>query len=438
MIRLHLQGKGYQNNKGLVYDPSHPTRVDIKVGFRTIEDFQAFTFGQSFQDLKNLGSGDVYSLINSHEQSYCASGSIEMCMTSSELKTDKKMDVFIQEIASILNQEFLYDVKVEKNSLFSYAVGPLNLPVEAVTMVFDHRIIRGEPGYWVRMELKCRTHIVDAVKKWLHQNFDSIPMKSVVKVVEEISQQPPHLVFSEQVIGDADERAFPEFYPWITQDLDLYFHEFMESSANILVMIGPPGTGKSTFIRTVLANSKTDATMVYRQQAMLHPSFMSLYKNSVESSAMKNNPSLPMYQPMVFGRGTVVETHTSSDQTPVLVLEDAEYLMTPRSEGNPAMSEILNTSNGVIKSKMKFIFTTNLDSIDKIDPALLRPGRCFDVLPFRKLTPAEAHKLLVVMKMDPSSIPDRDLTLAELLGNKSSPSSKTEMIVQPRFKTSLH
>jgi len=38
----------------------------------------------------------------------------------------------------------------------------------------------------------------------------------------------------------------------------------------------------------------------------------------------------------------------------------------------------------------KMIFTTNINQVTKIDPALLRPGRCFGAVEFRELTSAEA------------------------------------------------
>lgn len=39
------------------------------------------------------------------------------------------------------------------------------------------------------------------------------------------------------------------------------------------------------------------------------------------------------------------------------------------------------------------IFSTNLPSIRDVDPALIRPGRCFDILSFEPLTKEQAEKL---------------------------------------------
>jgi ATP-dependent 26S proteasome regulatory subunit len=41
----------------------------------------------------------------------------------------------------------------------------------------------------------------------------------------------------------------------------------------------------------------------------------------------------------------------------------------------------------------KLIFSTNLPSIRDVDPALVRPGRCFDILNFAPLNGEQATKL---------------------------------------------
>jgi hypothetical protein len=39
------------------------------------------------------------------------------------------------------------------------------------------------------------------------------------------------------------------------------------------------------------------------------------------------------------------------------------------------------------------VFSTNLPSIRDIDPALIRPGRCFDIVEFKPLSLFDANKL---------------------------------------------
>jgi hypothetical protein len=42
----------------------------------------------------------------------------------------------------------------------------------------------------------------------------------------------------------------------------------------------------------------------------------------------------------------------------------------------------------------KILFTTNLPNVHDIDPALMRPGRCFATLRTRPLTPTEGSRLI--------------------------------------------
>jgi ATP-dependent 26S proteasome regulatory subunit len=47
------------------------------------------------------------------------------------------------------------------------------------------------------------------------------------------------------------------------------------------------------------------------------------------------------------------------------------------------MHRFLNVGDGLVTTKgKKLIFSTNLPSIRDVDSALVRPGRCFDILNF--------------------------------------------------------
>lgn len=65
-----------------------------------------------------------------------------------------------------------------------------------------------------------------------------------------------------------------------------------------------------------------------------------------------------------------------------------------RSDGNTMMHRFLNVGDGLVTTKgKKMIFSTNLPSIRDIDSALVRPGRCFDILSFDQLSQEEAEIL---------------------------------------------
>lgn len=103
----------------------------------------------------------------------------------------------------------------------------------------------------------------------------------------------------------------------------------------------------------------------------------------------------------------------------VLVLEDIDNHLRPRSDGNNAMYGLLSSSNGLLVSTInskKIVLSTNLPGIDKIDEALVRPGRCFNIIQTRKLTWAESRTFLDASGNGDKALPeDKDeFALSEL------------------------
>jgi hypothetical protein len=153
-----------------------------------------------------------------------------------------------------------------------------------------------------------------------------------------------------------------EMYPFLGEEaLTSYYDRFLASQANILLLIGPPGTGKTTFIRGLLAHSNSSAIVTY-DAAILEKDY--LFARFIE------------------------------DETGVMVLEDSDNFLKARSDGNTMMHRFLNVGDGLVTTKgKKLIFSTNLPSIRDVDPALVRPGRCFDILNFAPLNGEQATKL---------------------------------------------
>jgi len=88
------------------------------------------------------------------------------------------------------------------------------------------------------------------------------------------------------------------------------------------------------------------------------------------------------------------------------------------------MHRFLNVGDGLVTTKgKKMIFSTNLPSIRDIDPALVRPGRCFDIVTFGELNKQEAkalaEKLGVTLTED-----KKTYSLAEIF-NQQSEQAKT-------------
>jgi hypothetical protein len=157
-----------------------------------------------------------------------------------------------------------------------------------------------------------------------------------------------------------DDKMSDSLYPYITQGVDAYIDEFMASKSSIIILLGPPGTGKTGFIRHLLSRMDKKAYVTYNNQ--------------------------------VFEGDDAFADFVSSSSSGAFVIEDADLLLMSRESGNDLMSKFLNIGDGVIKMNgKKLIFSTNLPSTKDIDDAILRAGRCFGVLEFRALTLTEAN-----------------------------------------------
>jgi len=184
-----------------------------------------------------------------------------------------------------------------------------------------------------------------------------------------------------------DRLPIKEMYPFMNEPLEDYYTRFMESTANILLLIGPPGTGKTTFIRGLLAQGDLSAMVTYDDELMKKDS---LFARFIEGDAS------------------------------VMVIEDSDTFLRARTDGNTMMHRFLNVGDGLVTTKgKKLIFSTNLPSTKDIDPALIRPGRCFDVLNFSMLTADQAKALA---KKIGTKLPSKDqdeYSIAEIYNQRA-------------------
>lgn len=98
------------------------------------------------------------------------------------------------------------------------------------------------------------------------------------------------------------------------------------------------------------------------------------------------------YDPEILNKDSIFADFIDDDECNIMVLEDADTLLMARKEGNSLMQRFLNVGDGLVTSSgKKLIFSTNLESTTDIDPALLRPGRLFDIVQFELLTKEQAQ-----------------------------------------------
>lgn len=191
---------------------------------------------------------------------------------------------------------------------------------------------------------------------------------------------------------DPNKLGRNSFYPFLGEGvegeevtLESYIHDYLTDSAPVLILIGAPGTGKSTFTRTLAHTSKLKTVICTDEGA-------------VESGA--------------------VLSYVSKNNAGLLILEDVDNLLKSREAGNSFMSALLNESEGVCENEIKIVITTNLTNIDKVDSALIRQGRTFDIVDFRNLTREEAKVVADEEGLDISELDGNSIPLADIYGLK--------------------
>lgn len=231
-------------------------------------------------------------------------------------------------------------------------------------------------------------HYVDLAMEVFKRDYPKRSIKVHVAHIErnEINSKPVTIE-----VPSVDDIAPKANYPYLKHDAVELSQAFFDSPSNVMVLIGPPGTGKSTFMRAMLFQGSETNREIYvvNSDHVIDAQDFDAWINQLPSAAM-------------------------------IVIEDADRLVSKRTDGNKSMAMLLNYADGVIPSKRKFIISTNLSSTSKIDEALIRPGRCFDVLGFRKLHHAEANEIYLARNPNAEPIPDTgDLSLSEVLNYNS-------------------
>lgn len=211
-----------------------------------------------------------------------------------------------------------------------------------------------------------------------------------------ITEEPPYvnrwyiagdkLAHDKSIVNNILEMKPEAFYPYLDTTPAELWKDFKESNSNVMLFIGPPGTGKSSFIMEMLKTRGFDGKiwLADTPEAVMNSAFISAIRG--------------------------LDNHS------VVAVEDADSLVAKREDGNVIMSGLLNTTAGLVQTNTKIIISTNLPNLRSVDEALLRPGRMYRSIEFRALDAEEATKLreameLPVVEFDPKG----KYTLAEVL-----------------------
>jgi hypothetical protein len=164
-----------------------------------------------------------------------------------------------------------------------------------------------------------------------------------------------------------DPALLDEAYPSLGTSVREFITAFLDAPECVLILLGPPGTGKTRLVRAILAELSR--------------------RKGENAEVMYTADRRALCTDEVFV-DFITGTHD------VFVIEDTDNLLKARANGNDEMHRFLAIADGVARSQgRKIVFTTNLPNVTDIDEALVRPGRCYAVKTLRSLEPAEAITL---------------------------------------------
>ena len=179
----------------------------------------------------------------------------------------------------------------------------------------------------------------------------------------------------------------PGFADWADRLKD----KLQSKNSGVVIMEGEPGTGKSTFLKSLIA-SLMDTHRFYFLQPhyagiISEPSFVGFWMD---------------------------QSRQHEDKKFVIILEDSEKCLMRREDDNRSeVSSLLQITDGLMGSFMKLqvLCTINCQAT-QLDPALLRPGRLLARKVFGRLSREDAMK--VADKLGKPMPAGNSISLAEL------------------------
>ncbi len=230
-----------------------------------------------------------------------------------------------------------------------------------------------------------KKHILQAMEEISKLFFNTgIQVKNLLNISPQGEDLRTSYIFPEE-----HDVAKIYFYPWLKQyadSLEQFYDEYLNSTKSVLLLIGPPGGGKSTFLRTILFHAKKRENYICSNERVLNTDGFVPWISGLPDNSL-------------------------------IAIEDADKFVTSREKtGNDSMAGLLNATDGIIPRHNKIIISTNLPSINSVDPALVRPGRCHRVLEFKNLTYSQACHIREMENLPVFDVDQkREYSLAEVL-----------------------
>lgn len=193
----------------------------------------------------------------------------------------------------------------------------------------------------------------------------------------------------------------------------------VDITGRLLIWNGPPGTGKTSAIRTLLNEWGGWCESHY----LLDPETFFDSANYMMAVALGNENG----SPSVYSD----DSKRRRREWKLVVVEDADEFLTrdAKDRSGQGMARLLNITDGLPGQGMNLLvlITTNED-VGRLHPAILRPGRCLSHIEFPNLTADESRDWLRLQGAEGwGLVPSEGMSLAELYARVSNVGALSSM-----------
>lgn len=266
-----------------------------------------------------------------------------------------KSNVTIEELMSFFNTFGIIDAKWQ----------------EGATRIFVHGEDIALTVLWAKARRNITTisgiaqpAVINKISEWVTEQESKaevgVPITIFEKFVIEKTKEIGTTTHSRTTADFSDVFSF--LYPGL--DSDKFVESYIKSKETIAFLVGAPGTGKTSLVKKIIHD--LSLSLDYPARGVYVKDAQVLRDDEFWSDLVWTEPNF-------------------------LILDDLDNELSPR-EGqtiealkDSIVNRLLSFSNGIFSPYTKIVVTTNLEA-ESIDKALLRPGRCFDILRLKPLT----------------------------------------------------